>query len=128
MSASESKKVILIVEDEPSLRNVLRNKFEIEGFTVLEARHGEEGLKVSLREHPDLILLDIIMPVMDGLTMLTKLREDKWGKDARVIILTNLSDSEKVADAMLQNSYEYLIKSSWKIEEVVEKVKEVLKR
>jgi DNA-binding response OmpR family regulator len=119
----ENKKKILIVEDETSLRNALRDKLMLEGFIVLEAKNGEEGLDVALRDHPDLILLDIIMPKMDGLTMLKKLREDVWGKNTKVILLTNLSDNEKVSEALLQGSYDYLVKSDWKIGDVVAKIR-----
>lgn len=94
---------------------------------MLEAKNGEEGLEVALREHPDLILLDIIMPVMDGMTMLARLREDLWGKDAKVIMLTNLSDNEKVAETIAHGTYDYLVKSDWKLEDVVKKVRERLR-
>lgn len=124
MDKQTSKKTILVVEDEISLRSALRDKLTREGFAILEAKNGEEGLGVSLREHPDLILLDIVMPVMDGMTMLKKLREDTWGKTAKVIILTNLSESVKVAEVMAQGSFDYLVKSDWKLEDVVKKVKE----
>jgi len=120
------KKRILVVDDEASLRSALRDKLAYEGFIVLEAKDGEEGLEIALREQPDLILLDIIMPKMDGLTMLKKLRENSWGKDAKVILLTNLSDNEKVANAMAQETYDYLVKSDWKIADVVAKVREWL--
>jgi len=122
----EKKYKILIVEDEKILRDILANKFKEEGLLVSVATDGEEGLKAALLEHPDLILLDIIMPVMDGITMLKKLREDSWGKGAKVMILTNLSDSEKVSQAMEQGSYDYLIKIDWQMEELVQKVKEVI--
>ena len=65
---------------------------------------------------------------MDGMTMLSKLREDAWGKDAHVIILTNLSGNEKIAGAVEQNTYEYLVKSNWKIEDVVSNVRNVLEK
>ncbi|OGI26051.1 MAG: hypothetical protein A3J76_05605 [Candidatus Moranbacteria bacterium RBG_13_45_13] len=122
----ENKKTILIVEDEISMLNALRDKFTREGFEVLEAKNGEEGLEIALRDHPDLILLDIVMPKMDGMTMLKRIRADAWGKDVKVIILTNLSDNEKTAAALAQGSYDYLVKSDWKIEDVVAKVKERL--
>ena len=122
----ENKKTILVVEDEISLLNALRDKLTREHFAVLEAKNGEEGLEVALREHPDLILLDIVMPKMDGMTVLRKLREDLWGKSAKVIILTNLSDKEKMAEALEQKLHKYLVKSDWKIEEVVAKVREQL--
>lgn len=121
-----SKKTILIVEDEISLRDILCKKLTREGFMILEANNGKEGLEVALREHPDLILLDIMMPVMDGMTMLKKLSEDEWGKDVKVIMLTNLSDAEKVAEAMAHGSYDYLVKSNWRLEDIVATVKKKL--
>lgn len=120
-------KKILVVEDEPSLISALRNKITQSGFEFSEARNGQEGLAKALAEKPDLILLDVIMPVMDGLTMLHKLREDEWGKEVPVIILTNLSDDKKVMEAVKQGSYDYLIKSNWSINEVINKIKERLK-
>lgn len=124
----ENLKKILIVEDERALRKALSSKFTHEGFSMLEATNGEEGLAVALQEHPDLILLDVIMPVMDGMTMLKKLRGDNaWGKDAVVIMLTNLSESGMVADALAEGMHDYLVKSNWKLEDVVKKVKEKLK-
>lgn len=121
----QSKK-ILIVEDEQDILQTLVNNFTHEGFDVLEAKNGEEGLKLAFKEHPDLILLDIIMPVMDGMTMMKKLREDKWGQDVPVIMLTNLSDVERVSKAVESGVYEYLVKSDWKIEDIVKKVKKKL--
>ena len=93
---------------------------------ILEAHDGEEGLKISLKEQPDIILLDIVMPKMDGITMLKELREDRWGKNAKVLLLNTLSRNEKIAEAMSLGTFEYLIKTDWKIEEVVKRVKEKL--
>ncbi|MDO8557836.1 MAG: response regulator [bacterium] len=125
---TDQEKTILIVEDDRSQLQALVDKLTQEGFATLEAKNGEEGLETALREHPDLILLDIVMPVMDGMTMLKKLREDTWGKDALVIILSNLSDPEKISQAVTQGTYGYLIKTDWKIEDVVAKVKELLSK
>jgi two-component system OmpR family response regulator len=97
-----------------------------EGFDVFEAKNGKEGLEIALAKHPDIILLDIIMPVMDGMTMLTKLREDVWGADAKVFILTNLSDTKKVADAITQGSYDYLVKTDWTLEDIIIRIRERL--
>jgi len=120
------KKKILIVEDEPSMRKALSEKFTLEGFDVSVAINGIEGLEKSLAEHPNLILLDIVMPKMDGMTMLEKLREnDDWGKQVPAIILTNLvSDDEKRMNQVteLLPTY-YLEKTDWKIAEIVDKVK-----
>ncbi len=122
----EPKKTILVVEDETPLRNALCDKLTSEGFNTLGARNGQEGLIVALQEHPDLILLDIVMPVMDGVMMLHKLRADTWGSGAHVIILTNLSDNENVAKAMEQEVFEYIVKSNIKVEELVRRIKETL--
>src|SRR3990167_10306088 len=97
MTGSLNKKV-LIVEDEAPLRNAVTDILTFEGFTVFQGKNGQEGLDIALKEHPDLILLDLMMPVMDGLTMLGKLRQDPdWGKDASVILLTNINDPQKIA-------------------------------
>ena len=117
-------KKILIVEDETPLRNAVSDILTFEGFGVLQAKNGQEGLDIALAEHPDLILLDLMMPVMDGLTMLEKLRQDpEYGKKAAVILLTNINDPEKVAMATEAGSYDFLVKSDWNIEDVVKKIK-----
>ena len=123
MSELNGKK-ILIVEDEAPLRNAVTDILTFEGFSVFQASNGQEGLEVALKEHPDLILLDLMMPVMDGLTMLEKLRMDEvFGKSAAVILLTNINDPEKVAQATEAGSYDFLVKSDWNIEDVVKKIK-----
>lgn len=117
-------KKILIVEDETPLRNAVSDILTFEGFEVFQAKNGQEGLNAALKEHPDLILLDLMMPVMDGLTMLEKLRQDAdYGKKAAVILLTNINDPEKVAMATEAGSYDFLVKSDWNIEDVVKKIK-----
>lgn len=123
---AENKKSILIVEDEPSLRKVLVEKFQSEGYEVFEATDGKQGLETALSQQPDLTLLDVVMPVMDGLTMLKSLREDAWGKQAKVIMLTNLGDSEGVAESAKNGVFDYLIKTDWKIDDLFELVKSKL--
>jgi DNA-binding response OmpR family regulator len=128
METPKKKPVILIVDDESSLRHALADKLSFEGFAVLEAKNGEEGLVLALSSHPDLILLDIVMPVMDGISMLKNLRDDKWGKKVKVIMLTNLDGNGKVADAVAWGTPEYLVKSDWKLEDVVIKIREQLSK
>lgn len=125
MTIPQEKK-ILIVEDEAPLRQALFDKFSREGFQVMQAKNGEEGLIVSLEEHPDIILLDIIMPKVDGLAMLKRLRNDEWGKEIPVIILTNLNDAENVSKAMESGAYEFMVKSDCKLNELVNRVKSKL--
>lgn len=126
---TQNQKKILVVEDETPLRNALCDKLTREGFAVLKAKNGKEGLEVALHGQPDLILLDIIMPVMDGLTMLKKLRsENEWGKTIPVIILTNLSsdNDQRMRDITETEPSYYLVKTDWKIEDVIAKVREML--
>lgn len=118
-------KKILIVEDEIALLEALTEKLK-QDFEVLQAKNGQEGLQQALNLHPDLILLDIIMPVMDGMTMLTKLRSDEWGKSVPVIVLTNLSDEQKVTECLQQGVYDYLVKSGWTLEDLTKKIKDRL--
>lgn len=122
-----ARNTILIVEDDLDLLEVLRKKFAMEKFVVLQSSDGKTGLEEALRSHPDLILLDIVMPIMDGISMLRKLREDAWEKNAAVILLTNLSDESKVAEAMKHGVYDYLVKADWNIGDVVKKVRAKLK-
>ena len=121
-----SSKKILVVEDELPIRSALIEKLSREGFTMSEAANGEMGLIVAEHENPDLILLDINMPRLDGLGMLTALRATDWGKNTKVIVLTNSGESEKVAEALENGAFDFLVKSDWKIEDVVTKVCSVL--
>jgi DNA-binding response OmpR family regulator len=118
-------KKILIIDDEPQLLNVLVDKFVNAGFVVLTAVDGKQGLDVAFKNHPDLILLDIIMPIMDGISMLRELRRDSWGKLAKVYLLTNLSDPG-ISDAPTNTVCGYLVKTDWKISDLVKQVKKSL--
>jgi DNA-binding response OmpR family regulator len=115
-------KKILVVEDELALSQVLSDRFIEEGFEVQTAADGEEGLQKATTWQPDLVLLDIVMPKMDGMTMLHKLRADPVGKTMPVILLTNLSDTEDVYDAMANGVYDFLVKSHWDLEDLIHEV------
>ena len=117
---------ILVVEDEVAIAKAISDKFKREGFSVIKAFNGEEGLKIALKEKPDIVLLDILMPRVDGITMLRKLREDVWGKEVPVFLLTVLADMDKISEAVQIGVNGYLIKSDWKLDEVVKKVKDQL--
>lgn len=120
-------KKILIVEDESSLRRAIGDKLALEKAIFLEAKNGEEGLRVALEEHPDLILLDIVMPKMDGFVMLENLRHDDWGKTARVVILTNLDNEEYVLKSFHNEVYDYIVKTNIRMDDLISKIKEKLK-
>jgi|APSaa5957512576_1039674.scaffolds.fasta_scaffold172040_2 two-component system, OmpR family, alkaline phosphatase synthesis response regulator PhoP len=123
----ENKKVLLIVEDDLALAKALVGKFSSENFDLLEAKNGQEGLEMALSKKPDLILLDIVMPRMDGISMLKELRQDDWGKDVPVIILSNLADAQNKPEIIQENVVDYLIKTDWSLEDIVKKVKDTLK-
>ncbi len=115
---------ILIVEDEPVLRNKLSQLFKSEGFCVFKACNGDEGLKLAFRTLPEIILSDIHMPQMDGLTMLRELRSYEWGKKIGIIILSNTKDQESMQIAKLHGVIGYYIKSQWDLKILVTRIKE----
>ncbi|MDD3647412.1 MAG: response regulator [Candidatus Dojkabacteria bacterium] len=119
-------KTILIVEDDAPILQALVDKFTNEGFDVIQASDGEEGLAKAKEEKPDVILLDIVMPKMDGISMLKELRASDWGKEMPVFLLTNLSDMDKISESVQIGISGYMIKSDWKLEDVVKKVQEKL--
>lgn len=125
----ENKKTILVVEDEKLLRKMLVETLLEEGYRVLEAENGQQGLKLALKNHPRLILLDVMMPVMDGMTMLKLLREDEWGKDVFVYMLTNKDPDKDLISEASRTPYvsAYLIKSEYGIGEIMKMIKDKLK-
>lgn len=120
-------KSILIVDDEELLLKALSEKFIHQGFTVYQARDGEEGIKLAFEKRPDAILLDIIMPKMTGIEMMKEVRKDEWGKHVPIILSTNVLPDDSTTTAVFENepSY-YLVKSDTEIDDVVAKVKEVI--
>ena len=122
------KKTILIVEDEQELREILADTLKRNGLDAQEAQNGKQGLEIALAKHPDLIILDLLMPIMGGVEVLQHLRADEWGKHVPVMVLTNLSASdEQLVHAMVTNRPAcYIIKSSWDMKSIVAKVKETL--
>ena len=124
---TEVKKKILVVEDDLPLRKILVEKLNNEDFSTLVASNGIEGLKVALKNKPDLILLDIIMPKMNGVEMLKKLREDRWGKTVSVLLLTNDDDPEHMRETLKDNAIDYLIKADWDLDTVINIIKTKLK-
>jgi DNA-binding response OmpR family regulator len=131
MANLEKKNLLLVVEDEVILLKTLTDRLMSEGFNVLTATDGGEGLKLALANHPDLILLDLLMPKVDGLTMLQNLQKDDWGARAKVIILTNVKDMTNEGSKLnvgltFSHSYEYLLKTDWSLDDVVLKIKKKL--
>lgn len=119
-------KIILIVEDDPVLLKMYTEKFTFEGFKVLNARDGEEALKVALAQAIDIILLDIMLPRMSGTDFLEKLRQNPKGKEMPVIALTNLAEEMEKQRALKLDVKEYLVKAMQTPEQVVEVVKKYI--
>jgi len=119
-------KKILIAEDDKSLISALQEKFKKEGFSVVTASDGEEGIIAAKKEKPDLLLVDIKMPKIDGITMARKAKEA--GINAPIIFLTNFDDVKHISDAIEVSKSDYLIKSDWDLDQIVEKVKAKLEQ
>ena len=120
----KNSKKILIVEDDLSILSSLVDKFEDEGFNVFKAQDGEHGLEAVKKEKPDLVLIDIMLPKMDGIAMAKEIK--KLGFGTLMMFLTNLSDSEHISKAMEINITDYLVKTDWNINDVVGRVKQKL--
>ncbi len=118
---------ILIVDDELPLVAVLREQLTSHKYTVLSANDGKQGLAMIRGQNPDLVLLDLRMPVMDGMAMLRELRKDEKGKKVKVIILTNLEPTTESVQAVVKTEPTfYVIKSSITFASLHEKIKDVL--
>ncbi len=126
MNPSEPSKKVLVIDDDEALVAALNERLTEAGYTVSSAPDGQKGLDAALETRPDLIILDVAMPVMNGWDVLTALRADGWGKDARVVMLTNSDDMENVSQAIEQGSTEYLIKGSWTLDDIVAKVGQMI--
>lgn len=120
-------KKILIVEDEISYVKLLEDQLTKRGYQVLTAQNGKEGLKLALSHNPDLILLDVKMPVMDGVTMLNLLRKDPLGKSTKVIMLTNLEpDTSLINTAISDHLTQYFVKSDTKFSDLITEISGIL--
>jgi CheY-like chemotaxis protein len=114
---------VLIIEDDKNIRDMYDDAFSDVGLTVYKAENGKEGISLALEHHPKVILVDIMMPGMNGHQVVNAIRKDTWGKDAHVIYLTNMSDAENVVAAVAQKPEEYIIKSNASIKEVINTVR-----
>lgn len=119
---------VLIVEDDTFLANIYKTKFEMEGFQVSVAENGEAGLNDVKKKKPDIVLLDILLPKMDGFTVLKNLKSDDEVKNIPVILLTNLGQKDDVEKGLELGAVDYLIKAHFKPSETVQKVKKVLNK
>ena len=120
-------KKVLIVEDEAPLRMALSDKLKNDGFEVFEAEDGAVGLELVASEKPDLILLDLMMPGVDGLSVIKRLKESEETKEIPIMVLTNSSGTDTIMDVVTHGVNDFIVKSDWSISDILTKVREKLK-
>ena len=118
---------ILIVEDDKFLRELIAQKLSKEGFNISEAVDGEEGIKKIKEEKPQLVLLDLILPGIDGFEVLSRMKEDPIVSSTPVIILSNLGQKEDGEKGLKLGAVDYLIKAHFTPGEIIEKIRGILK-
>lgn len=123
---TDNKKTILVVEDDKFLRDLIAQKLLKEGFDVVEAIDGEQGVKKIEEEKPDLVLLDLILPGIDGFEVLSRTKENPILAEIPVIILSNLGQKDDIEKGLNLGAVDYLIKAHFTPGEIIEKVKKIL--
>lgn len=122
----KSQKIkVLVVDDEPNIVQTLKDRLEMNDYLVFTAHNGNDGLKIAQEQSPDVILLDVIMPLMDGHEMLEKLRQQEWGKTTSVIMLTARSQAQDIARARACGIEDYIIKP-FDLSELLEKIEGIV--
>jgi CheY-like chemotaxis protein len=122
------KKKILAVDDDPSILQIVSDKLTSEGFNVVQAPNGQEGLRLAESERPDVILLDLLMPIMGGLEVMKRLRSSgEWGRNVPIMVITNVDPDENTVRAVAKaQPYYFFSKGIFSLEELVKKIKECL--
>jgi DNA-binding response OmpR family regulator len=120
-------KKILVIEDEKTLRFLVTKILTEEGFEVDEAIDGEQGLEKAKQNKPDLILLDLRLPGINGFDVLTEIKKDVQLESTEVIILSNLGQKEEIEKGMNLGATDYMIKAHFTLDEIVTRVKRILK-
>jgi DNA-binding response OmpR family regulator len=123
---AKKKIKILLVEDDSFLLNMYATKFELENFDVVVAEDGEKGIRMAKTEKPDIILLDIMLPKIDGFDVLKALKKSQETSNLPVILLTNLSQKDDIDKGLALGAVDFLIKAHFMPSEVVEKIKKIL--
>jgi DNA-binding response OmpR family regulator len=123
-----TKQKILLIEDDKMLLEMYTAKFTREGFEIATAENGSDGLKAARDMKPDMVLLDIIMPKLDGFATLKEIRKDENIKDVPVILLTNLGQDQDIQKGKDLGADDYFVKANHTPTEIVEKVQELLKK
>lgn len=117
---------ILIVEDDDFLRSLAVTKLEKESFTVFTAPNGQDGLAIAQKEIPDLIILDLMLPIMSGFDVLAQLKATETTKGTKVIVFSNLGEESDIKKCLDMGANDYLVKANFTLDELVEKIKTLL--
>ena len=120
------QKKILFIEDESALQRAMGDTLQSHGYKVVQALNGDAGIQLAEREQPALILLDLILPHMDGYEILSRLQANPATKTIPVIVLTNLEGAEEIEKALSLGARTYLVKARYTLEEVITKVKSAI--
>ncbi|MBP9752003.1 MAG: response regulator [Candidatus Moranbacteria bacterium] len=120
--AEEKKKKLLVVEDDEFISAIYAKKLSMEGYEVRLAGNGERALSMMNEEKPDLVLLDIIMPIMDGLETLQRIRADEKLRDVKVAVLSNLSEDKDMSRTRELGAIDYLVKANISVADLSTKV------
>jgi DNA-binding response OmpR family regulator len=123
---TSSEPTILLIEDDPFLVNIYREKFENEGFKMIVAKDGEQGLELALKEKVDVIILDLLLPKLSGIDILNQLREKGRQKDTPIVVLTNLTQEKEAKESLQLGVKEYLIKANLTPGQLAEKIRKYL--
>jgi DNA-binding response OmpR family regulator len=118
---------ILVIDDDALLLGSVVDALQAAGYTVLQAKNGKEGLETALKEHPDLILTDNLMPIVNGVDMVTGLRKDNWGKQVPAIIMTNMYTADMLNESLQAGVTDYVMKSDLNLQKIVDLVRGRLK-
>lgn len=121
-------KRVLIIEDNESYLNILSQKLTLEELEVITATDGSEGVKKATDNKPDIILIDLLLPKMNGIQIMEELRKTEWGKSLPLIILTNVNPDDEILQTIMKNKPTYyLVKPEVTLDDITEKIKTVLK-
>jgi len=120
------QKLILVAEDDKFYATIFKTKLAKEGYKVIVTEDGQQTLEVIRERNPDLVLLDLIMPIKDGFEVLRELKADSSLKNIKILVLSNLSQEEDIKKVKELGALEYLVKTNISIQEMVEKVKSYL--
>ncbi len=120
------KKIVLVIEDEDDMRGAIVAALDKAGYHVMEAVNGKDGIEKAIEFEPDLILLDLLMPIVDGHTALKEIRKTEWGQNAKIVILTAMDDVSNLGKAYEEGITDYVTKSEVSLADLVTKVRETI--